>query len=172
MTEKGTSILSKLTAEVMADKKAEVRKLTPVAGEAGADEARTALQGPFPVPVNFPWDRPHVMSEIATVRQAMEYIESGLKVIEGAFNAVPGPHYDAPVKDDGSAQKAAERKADADFNASFKAKQEEAQAATFEAGDPESDFGWKCPEHGKAQNKISGKGRQFVGCPDCNQFKR
>lgn len=187
MSEKGTSVLSKLTAEVMAEKKTEVRKLTPVAGEAG-----TSLTSPsLPNDIGVIFSNEQLREAMGALRRystMLTDVAEGIAVYVGDPVAVERQK----VRDTALEQKLAEKEADrqaakrgeaADFNAAFKAKQEEAQAATFEAdaeGEPDEspalllpvDYGWVCPDHGKAANKTSPQGRQYVGCPDCNKFKR
>ncbi len=77
-------------------------------------------------------------------------------------------------------QQALEREEEADFNADFAAKAAAAQAATFKDvktdAEVEAEYiegDWVCPTHGKRTTKRSNKtGREFIGCPDCNQFER
>lgn len=181
-TEERTSVLKKLTADVMESKKAEARKLTPLPGES-----------PFP-----PMSQAQIPNDVGGIFLSNELLGDHAKALRqfaaDAITIADGLDAmlnessviaDKPVDLD-AARKAKE--ADADFNADFKAKQEAAKQATFaeaaedhllhptaaEPVNPDlAEFGWVCPDHGKAKEKRSEKtGRTYVGCPDCNLFKR
>lgn len=181
--DKGTSVLANLTAAVMSEKKTEARKLTPVAGEVA------------PAKPVMPNDVGVFMSNetLAQHRDALRKfaadavaIAEGIDVMLGEPEAVARKTKADEELEQKLAEKEADRKAaDAkrDFNAEFAAQQKAAQAAVFkptvvpdvteDVTPAEPDLGWLCPEHGKAIIKTSAKTqRQFVGCPDCNQFKR
>ncbi len=157
---KGASILATLTAEVMAEKKGEARKLTPLAGD------------------TLPNDTGMFMSnEVlhARSKQLREFAAEAIAIADG-LDAMIGPgtigefvKADDPVDLD-AARKEKEAAADSKFAADFAAKQEAAQAAVYTPDAPE---GWTCPTHNKATEKTSPKtGKTYIGCPDCNLFKR
>lgn len=189
------SVLASLTAEVMADKKTEARKLTPVAGEAGAP--RIADEVAF-------LGHEEVESVIRELRRAGNEALAAADRLELGLGKTPE---DRAAEKAATDQKLAEREADrkaadrekakagdakaaarvaaaepvegeveapTDFAAAFAAKQAEAQAQVFgkpAAAEPEAE--WKCPTHDKVGvAKTSKAGRPFIGCPDCNQFKR
>jgi len=172
-----TSVLAKLTASVMEEKKAAARTLTPVAGEAGA---------PKPA-LTFPSDMDGAFMSHESMAQSARDIRrhaTSLIVIADAIDALSGidtaegwrpPKSATEIKreKEHAADVRAKAVADglvegADETESFADRQTrlaaEAQAAVFK--------GWTCPDHGKAVEKVSGKGRAFLGCPDCNQFER
>ena len=189
-TEKGTSVLASLTASVMAEKRTEARKLTPVEGE---------FQAPFPSDLNGPGQPKGFMSH-ETMRDAAKDLRrhaQQLIDIADALDAMSGfatgdtvkPVDDTKQREAEADARAAAREAAAaptpdeettapteepvDFNAAFAEKQRLAQEAVFKQQPEQVDLGWLCPEHGKATVKTSAKTqRQYVGCPDCNQFKR
>jgi hypothetical protein len=180
---KGSSVLAALTAEVMAEKKSEARKLTPVEGEMAPAVLPKTTE-------SFPNDFPQEVIEqkVGELTRIIDHLTDARDAIARLVEA-PIPEKVVDLK---AEQK--KREADADFNADFKAKQEAAQTAVFEPADVDvtrtivngetvvkeydqternTDFGWVCPMHGKAVIKTSQKtGRTFVGCPDCNLFKR
>lgn len=173
-TEERTSVLKKLTADVMESKKAEARKLTPLPGES-----------PFP-----PMSQAQIPNDVGGIFLSNELLGDHAKALrQFAADAITiADGLDAMLNESSviaekpvdldAARKAKE--ADADFNADFKAKQEAAKQATFspeaveaDSNDDLAEFGWVCPDHGKAITKTSEKtGRTYVGCPDCNLFKR
>lgn len=182
-----TSALAALTAEVMADKKTAAKALTPVAGEA----APRVLPS---TPASFPNDMPQEVIEqkAGELTRIIDHLSEARDALLGLVEQAP-PEKVVDLK---AVKKAKE--AEADFNADFKAKQESAQAAVFAAQQADAGGGpvevmeaamaaaavmeaamasaadeWTCPTHGKATTKRSNKtGREFIGCPDCNQFKR
>ena len=206
-----SSVLASLTAEVMADKKTEARKLTPVTGEKGGLPLERAA---------LPNDVGVFMSNEALfthAKQLRKFASDAIAIADGldvmlAASSIEAPHEDSPeVK--AAKQKAIERLADAKaaeraaaqpdyidpaavgqvaeaevaeaepeaepeqttFAEDFAAKAKAAQDATFtKPSEPEPvEDGWKCSIHGKAVTKTSPKtGREFIGCPDCNQFAR
>lgn len=170
---KGGSVLAALAAEVMATKTTEARKLTPVAGEAPPPVLPKTTE-------SFPNDIPQEVIEqkVGELTRIIDHLVEARDALAALVEA-PVPEKIVDLK---AVQKAKE--ASADFNAEFRAKQEAAQEAAFaqdahdaslpdEDGLPQPDFGWVCPDHAKATMKTSAKtGRQFVGCPDCNLFKR
>lgn len=155
MTERPKSQLASLVANVMAEKKAAARQLTPVDGE-----ARPAVLPKAPVP--FPNDIPQEVVEqkaaelTRIIIHLTEARDALLKVIEA-----PLPEKVLDLD--------AERK-QREFAADMRAKEKAAQEAVFTP----AASAWACPTHGKPGiTKTSAKtGRQFVGCPDCHQFER
>lgn len=179
---KGSSVLASLTAEVMEAKKSAARKLTPVAGEAGAPAAPAPTPLP-PTPAMFPNDQPTevVAQKAAELTRIIAHLTEARDALLVLVEK-PLPH---EVVDPAAEQKAKE--AQGDFNAKFRAQQEAAQEQVFvEPGgaavalaedmgvdEGETANGWTCPTHGKSIEKTSEKtGRTFIGCPDCNQFAR
>lgn len=181
-----TSVLATLTAEVMQDKKDAARKLTPVAGEAGA-------------PV-IPNDTGIFMSNEALhthAQQLRKFAADAIAISDGLDELVNEPSETPVVVDLDAARKAKEAEGDArakaredeaeaadeqaveaeektDFAADFAAKAAAAQASVFkpEAAAPGE---WVCPVHGgPVTDRVSGKGRPYIGCHDltCTQFKR
>ena len=184
--EKGTSVLASLTSQVMADKKAEARKLTPVAGEVGALPT---------TPASFPNDMPQevVEQKVKELTRIIEHLTEARDALAGLAK-VPVAEKSDPLAEQKAAERAADEKAAAkandnepvSFAEKFEAQKKAAQAATFkdspetevaapenEAEPPPSDE-WHCPVHDKpGVTKTSDKtGRTYVGCPDCNAFKR
>jgi len=171
-----TSVLAKLTASVMEEKRAAKRALTPVAGEVVTPEPppQAPLDGTIPG-VPFPYDHGDLIGKaLADARRDIEFVLKGIESLETYF----GKWQDIATGDTTSADivKEKEREADArikaqelaDFNADFEAKQKAAQEAVFGEDEPE----WVCPDHGKSVTKTSSKGREFLGCPECNKFQR
>jgi hypothetical protein len=178
-----TSMLAKLTAEVMADKKAAAGTLTPVEGEVAPPR--------LPNDVGVLFSNEALREHQQKLRQ---FAADALAIADGLDPMLGGPVGDAAdVVDLDAARKQKEKEADEkaaepDFNAAFRAQQEEAQAKVFKPGvaglaeeldDARGDtvasdaLGWECPTHGKAVTKTSARtGREFIGCPDCNLFKR
>lgn len=170
MSEEGrTSVLKQLTASVQtasAEKQAAARKLTPVEGEA-------ALPNDVGVFMSNERLRDHAKELRRFAADALA-IADGLDAMGGETTVTEAPvDLDAVRKE--KEREADEKAAEPNFNADFKAKQVEAQAKVF-AADPavaSVDAGWVCPDHGKSALKTSAKtNRQYIGCPDCNQFKR
>ena len=172
---KGASVLASLTAEVMAEKKSEARKLTPVAGEVV----------PFPLErAGIPNDTGIFMSNermFEHAKQLRQFAADAIAIADGLDAMLATSSDPAETPSDPAAEvKSKEAAADAKFAAKFEAQKAEAQAATFKepsptveaAGDTGSD--WVCPTHDvPGIEKTSPKtGRTFIGCPDCNQFKR
>lgn len=173
----GTSVLAQLTADVMAEKKSEARKLTPVAGETGGST--------FPLErALIPNDTGLFMSNEtlhAHAKQLRKFAADAIAIADGLDALLSESSNPEDVVDINAARKALEAKADAKFRADFAAKQAEAQAKVFapteslddDGQETYTDFGWLCETHGKAVEKISAKtARKFIGCPDCNAFKR
>jgi len=172
---KGASVLARLASEVMDGKKAEARKLTPVAGEA-APAVLPKTQETFPN--DFPQEV--IEQKVGDLTRIINHLTEARDALAGLVDA-PLPEKVVDLK---AVQKAKE--AAADFNADFRAKQEAAQAEVYKAAAAEGvipvedilplvggEFGWTCPTHGKAIEKTSQKtGRTFIGCPECNLFRR
>jgi len=172
-----TSVLAKLTASVMEEKRTASRTLTPVAGE----------EKP---PLAFPSDLPGSFMSHEGMRESAKDIRrhaASLIVIADAIDALSG--FDTVEggrvgRSAAEIQKEKEREADERVKAKAVADvpEESAQPAPEESfADRQarlseeakaSFFKWACPDHGKAVRKVSGKGREYIGCPDCNQFER
>lgn len=155
------SVLAGLTAEVMAEKKAAARTLTPVAGEGVPQGIAAQFKTPSPFPNDIPLEQ--AQQKVGELSRIIDHLTEARDAL-AAVCEVPVP---AAVPDADEEKKEAEKQAD--FNAAFRAQQAEAQKATFTPADDE----WTCPTHGKAVTKVSQKtGREYVGCPECNLFKR
>lgn len=181
---KGTSVLAALTASVMAEKRAESRKLTPVAGETHVAAISEAHLLPNDVGVFMSNERLHDHAkELRRFAANALAIADGIDVMLGSSSSL------VEKADPLAEQKERERAADekhadkepVDFNAAFKAKQEAAQASVFPDVVTTIDGSetrevvpeWTCPVHHKSATKVSAKtNREYIGCPDCNQFKR
>lgn len=179
----GVSILSQLRADVMAEKKkaaGPARQLTPVEGEI------TPLPMPLPkTAAAFPNDMPQEVVE-EKARELDRIIIHLTEARDALLNLAGKPAASIAI-DPAAAQKQKERDADAkfatakatteepatEFAAEYAEKQEAAKAAVFAAPVVVED-GWTCPEHGLAGiEKVSAKSqRTYVGCPQCNLFKR
>lgn len=184
-----TSMLAKLTADVMGEKVKSSKALTPVAGEA---TPTTYVLPKARVP--FPNDHPQEVIEqkaselTRIIDHLIEARDALLTVVE---MPVPAEVVDIEAIRKQKEAEADERVAEAeeqgdDFNARFAAMQAEAQAAVFGKVEVEpsgasvalaEDMGadvpeeWFCPDHGKAVVKQGKKG-PYRGCPDCNKFER
>jgi hypothetical protein len=150
MPDEGSVIskLSALTASVMAEKKVAAKTLTPLAAE------RPVL----PDDVGVLLSNEALYDHAKTLRR---FAADALAIADGLDELTNKRSEKVDVIDIDVARK--EKEAAADFNADFKAKQKQAQSSTFE---------WVCPVHQKATTKKSPAGREFLGCPECNQFKR
>lgn len=180
-----TSVLASLTAEVMGEKtKAAAKTLTPVAGESTFPLERALI----------PNDTGVFMSNEALhdhAKNLRKFASDAIAIADGLDQLLVEPSVDEKVVDLDAARKSKEAEGDAKaellkqmkaapievveaiaaeadkFAADYAAKQAAAQAATFSAKG-----GWHCPVHNKpGVPKVSGKGRDFIGCPDCNQFQ-
>lgn len=179
-----TSVLAKLTSEVMADKKTAARRtLTPVEGE-------TAPRATLPNDVGLFMSNERLHDHAKELRK---FAEEAIAIADG-LDAMLNETSVPVVKADPLAEKqAAERAADSKFREEFERKQAEAQAAVFgrspgdTSDEPDKGYGggadpadaddgvWRCPDHGKAGvDRVSPKGRTYTGCPieTCTQFTR
>jgi len=195
MTEGRTSVLAKLTADIMSEKKVAARVLTPVEGE-----ARPSLKEAPPLEVLasplaglkgdvFPHDggitesvrfsMTNIRDNLSKIAQYSAMIEECLQSIEREAGApvggVPKRASGEPTPEE-LEQKEKERTADEKareqqkFADDLAAKTKAAQEQAFP--EPEAGF-WVCPDHGKVTDKVSAKtGRAYRGCPDCNRFER
>jgi len=169
------SVLQTLAAEVMETKKAASRSLTPIPGEV-----------PVPIlprtPAPFPNDIPQevVEQKAAELTRIIEHLTEArdallvlvarplpanvvdLDAIKAGKEAAADARVEAAVAED------APHLSD-EFKASFAAKQAEAQAAVFHDVDA-----WHCSTHMKQgiEKTSETTGRTYIGCPDCNSFKR
>lgn len=172
-----TSVLAKLTSEVMADKKTAARRtLTPVEGE-------TAPRATLPNDVGLFMSNERLHDHAKELRK---FAEEAIAIADGLDAMLNEPSVPVVKADPIAEKQAAERAADSKFREEFERKQAEAQAAVFgkpevvpdpepEAEDDADDGAWRCPDHGKAGvEKVSPKGRAYVGCPvdGCNHFTR
>lgn len=183
---KGTSVLASLTAEVMATKtKASGARLTPVEGEKGALPLEMA---------KLPNDVGVFMSNEALhdhAKQLRKFAGDAIAIADGLDGLLSESSETKAKADPNAERKAKEAEGDAKaleratlsqtappeeaqtappetspeaFAAEFAAKAAAAQAATFTTK-------WRCPTHAKpGVPKVSAKGRDFIGCPDCTQF--
>jgi hypothetical protein len=184
------SVLSSLTAEIATNKAVEAQKLTPVAGERGHAPLENAV---------IPNDVGKFMSnEILydSAKQLRKWAADYIAIADGldamlAESSDPALEVDEPKKLSAHDKRMAGEepiklgvayieatKADIEdagptqFDVEYAAKQEAAQAAAFKP-EVKALGEWRCSTHGLAIEKTSPTtGRTFIGCPDCNQFKR
>lgn len=180
MTTAKTSILARLTADIMEEKKKANRTLTPVAGE-----AKPAPVVAPPAKPELPADLPGAFMSAETMtmhaanlrkyaidlrRQAddLEKIADGIDVVNGVEDKVESLSKAEREREAALAKREEERQADEKAKSpDFRTLQKAAQEAVF--GPDE----WRCPEHGvEGVVKTSAKGREFIGCPECKAFKR
>ena len=176
-----TSVLAKLTASVMEEKKQAARALTPVAGEHRPAPRAAVLPHTKAL---FPNDIPQEVIE-GKVAELSLIIEHLTEARDALMRVVEMP-IAIEASDPDAVQKEVERAADETFAARQDRLAAEAQAAVFSKpakpapltaensidADAVVPVSWLCPVHGKAVGKTSSKGRAFIGCPDCNQFQR
>lgn len=195
------SVLNRLTADVMAEKKGAAKALTPVEGE--VPQAKPEVLPRAKVP--FPNDHPQEVVEQKAAE--LTRIIADLTEARDALLSVLDQKPPAEVVDLDAKRREKEAEADArvaedtangeDFNSKFAAMQKAAQAAVFkEVSQPEPENSdetivpqdapvpdeaeqapiaeqWVCPDHGKAIEKVSPKtNKPYRGCPDCNKFER
>lgn len=177
-----TSILSSLTAEVMGEKtKAAKATLTPVAGESTFPLEKALIPNDTGTFMSNEGLHTHAKNlrafaaEAITIADGLDAILNEPSTEEAKTPAKVDPRFAGSDPVETPAVIIEATKADiedatdddepADFGAAFAAKQAAAQAATFKAP------GWVCLVHHKPGiEKKSAKGRDFIGCPDCNQF--
>lgn len=174
----GRSVLENMAAGLMSDKRTAAAGLTPLPGEAPPAPLAPQPAGAIPATIPtamFPNDQPAeaIIASVRNIRRELKAIEAALAAIDD-YLAQPEPA--APAVDE---QKEAERAADAkhaEFAANFERLKAEAQASAYgtpEVDEPISVTDWACPDHHKLGIvKTSPKGREFIGCPDCSQFRR
>ena len=197
---KGTSVLASLTAEVMATKtKASGAKLTPVVGEKGAPMEMAKLPNDTGIFMSNEALHDHakqlrkfagdaiaiadgldgLLSESSeTKAKADPNAERKAKEAEGDAKALERATAERTPDEEAAhigailsqtappeeAQTAPPETSPETFAAEFAAKAAAAQAATFTTK-------WRCPTHAKpGVPKVSAKGLDFIGCPDCTQF--
>lgn len=193
--DKTQSVLDSLTAGIVEGKRNRGTKLTPVGTEVRVANAAGEALGR--TSAAFPNDHPAeaVLRGVELIREQMAAIEVALQAVEAQLGArVNGE----PIVDEVARNKAAEAAADAKhaaaaeavaviaeepvgsetavaavarFNAEFAAKARAAQDAVFTPPSGDVAAGWVCPEHGKAIEKTSRKGRKYMACPDCTRFE-
>lgn len=161
-----SSVLATLTANVMAEKKAAAKTLTPVAGE----------RAPRVLPhteAAFPNDIPQevIQQKVAELTRIINHLTESRDALAALIGQEPPNVVDLKEVQKQKERAADERAAAPDFNADFKSKQEEAIASVFPG--PEAKTDWECPVHHKSATKTSAKTqREYIGCPDCALFKR
>jgi len=176
MPAKEGSVLAMMAKSITDKKGAASAGLTPIAGE--------AQRGPR-IP-----DVPEVFltnEAVIDVSLELRRLVGMLLDVATGLDRLTGKSSEAVVKvDTKAAKKEAEKAADEaaaereaiQFTERFEQLQAEAQAATFvgtetldESGQETLDSGWTCPDHGKAVEKTSPKGRKYQGCPECRNFE-
>ena len=192
MTTAKTSILARLTADIMEEKKkANTATLTPVAGEAKPAPAAAPPSKP-----ELPADLPGAFMSAETMtmhaanlrkyaidlrRQAddLEKIADGIDVVNGVEDKVEALSKAEREREAALAKREQERQADEKAKSpDFRTLQKAAQEAVFgpvpeEPAVPQAVEQWTCPVHGvPGVVKTSAKGREFIGCPECKAFKR
>lgn len=188
------SIIASMASDIVNRKSAAASVLTPVQGEAikqpGTLPKTTAM---------FPNDQPgEVVAGV--IRELERQIANLIGVVESLRGAA-GIEDPIAVIVEGEEAKLREAAADLKAAAKAKKLTPETQAITdnmarlkasaqaeaftggptveciiAEADDPEvaangKPKGWTCPEHGKAIDKTSPKGRAYRGCPECRNFE-
>jgi hypothetical protein len=195
MTSEKTSILARLTSDILAEKTKVNRTLTPVAGEAKPAVHHTPAPTAPSTP-SLPADLPGAFMSAETMtmhagnlrkyaedlrRQAddLEKIADGIDVVNGVVGKVEALTKAEQAREDALAQREKERQADEKAKSpDFRTLQKEAQEAVF-GSVPEKPAvspvveQWTCPEHKvPGVTKTSSKGREFIGCPECGKFQR
>lgn len=198
MTTEKTSILARLTADIMAEKQKVNKTLTPVAGEA---KPAARIERSEPTTPSLPSDLPGAFMSAETMtmhaadlrkyaidlrRQAddLEKIADGIDVVNGVADKVEALSKAEAEREAALAKREQERQADEKAKSpDFRTLQKAAQEAVF---GPEGTVAvpqepavspaveqWTCPEH-KVPGvvKTSSKGREFIGCPECKAFQR
>lgn len=186
--EERTSVLATLTAAVMDEKKAAARTLTPIPGELSP--------APNPLPHDLPGAYMSNETMIMTAKDLRMHAARLLEIADAldVVTGVPAAAEADAAKLAATEVKLAEREADRqakerNFNADFEAKSQAAQLAAFgpdevEVEDTKTDAevedeyegpkadDWTCPEHDRRATKTSAKtGREFIGCPECNEYE-
>lgn len=193
MTTAKTSILARLTADIMAEKQKVNKTLTPVAGEAKPAAQIERSEPPKP---SMPHDLPGAfMSAEAMTMHAgslrkyaedlrryandLEQIADGIDVVNGVEDKVEALTKREQAVEAALAKREEERQGDEKAKSpDFRTLQKAAQEAVFgpvpeEPAVPQAVEQWTCPEHGiEGVVKTSAKGREFIGCPECKAFKR
>lgn len=197
MTTEKTSILARLTADIMEEKKKANKTLTPVAGE-----ARPApVERSEPTRPSLPSDLPGAFMSAETMTMHskdlrkyaedlrrfasdLEKIADGIDVVNGVEDKVEALSKAERERDEALAKREQERQADEKAKSpDFRTLQKAAQEAVFGpegtvAVPQEADVSpaveqWTCPEHKvPGVEKTSAKGRAYIGCPECKEFKR
>lgn len=192
MTSEKTSILARLTADIMAEKqKVNRATLTPVAGEAKPSPVVRSES----ITPSLPHDLPgaFMSAETMTMHAAslrkyaadlrryaddLEKVADGIDVVNGVPDKVEELTTAERKREEALALRERERQGDERAKSpDFKSIQQAAQDAAFGPLGTVSTQSiateWTCPEH-KVPGvvKTSAKGREFVGCPDCKAFQR
>lgn len=179
MSEAPKSALASLVADVMTEKKA-AAKLTPVDGE--ARPTRAALPNDTGLFLSNEQLREHAV-------QLRKFAADAIVIADGIDKLVTSenlpPSSEAPELGKKPVDLDAARK-QKEFEADLRAKERAAQEAVFKApaDDTETEDPpetpapatdeWVCPTHQKPgiEKTSTVTGRKFIGCPDCNLFKR
>ena len=167
-----SSVLASLTAEIVGEKTTAAKGagLTPLPGEGlplGA--ARIPNDTGMFMSNEVLHDHAKQLRKFAADSIA---IADGLDALlaESSTEEVVAPKVDPRFEGKDPEPEAEATEEPTDFAKAFAEKSAAAQAAAFKAEPVEDE--WVCPDHGKAGvPKVSAKGRDFIGCPDCNKFK-
>jgi hypothetical protein len=151
-----------------------------------------------PIPADFPWDMPlqNISAALLSIRRQLTILEEGCCAIEKAAGLQEGGPTVAVSKEqarlDAVKAKEVESEArfraqapardpeklelddEADFTEAFARKAADAQEQAFApvAVGAETQTLWTCSVHGKAEEKVSPKGRHYLACPSCLEFER
>lgn len=198
MTTERTSILARLTADIMEEKKKANRTLTPVAGEAKPAAQMERSEPPKP---SLPSDLPGAFmsaeamtehsknlrkyaTDLRRYAAEMEKIADGIDVVNGVEDKVEALSKAEREREEALAKREQERQADEKAKSpDFRTLQKAAQEAVFgpegtaavpqEAPVPQAVEQWTCPEHKvPGIQKTTASGRDYIGCPECKAFKR
>jgi hypothetical protein len=156
--EETNSLLTRMANEVKGRKGV---VLTPTAQE------RISQPDALDVGAPFPYDKPaqDIIAAFVRIEADMNFIREALGYVAAAPVHIKADK-ERPLIREGVAITA---EPDPDFAASFKAKADAAQAATFHA--PVIETGWVCPDHHKFIVKQTRTGRDWRVCPDCTEFE-
>lgn len=166
------NVLDMMTASITGRKSDAAKRLTPVGQEVEKAHVLPRTQAVFPNDV--PTEA--VVQAVAAIRREVGYILAALDAVDEQL----GKAADSGPVDLDAVRREREREADERVAAAerittpeteaikerLSALSKKAQEATFTEG------GWVCPTHGKATTKTTSRGREFRGCPDCDEFER
>lgn len=162
----GKSVLDSMAAGLMENKVKASVGLTPVRGEGRPLDPPVAGVLPRQTSATFPNDQPTevVLQAVRGIRQQLKAIEAALAAID---ELIATPDAPAPAPDPKQAEREADARAET-FAERWDTLKEAAVASAF----PPVQNGWVCPDHGKAVEKTSPAGRDYIGCPECKKFQR